>query len=161
VHQKPHSGDGSYDDWPVLWEAKTMKQAMLYERLPDRRVRCDLCADNCVIDEGKLGICRVRENREGELFTHVYGQLIARHVDPIEKKPLFHFFPGSRAYSVATPGCNFRCRWCQNSEIALSPRQHRIEAGRETHPEEIVADAQAANCRNIAYTPSNKPSPRK
>ncbi|RLC83477.1 MAG: radical SAM protein, partial [Chloroflexi bacterium] len=129
-----------------------MKEAMLYEKLSDSRVRCNLCAHRCVIKDGEKGICRVRENRGGTLYTLVYGRIIAQHVDPVEKKPLFHFYPGSAAYSIATPGCNFRCRWCQNWEIAQMPREQHIIMGREASSEQIVAAAQRAGCRSIAYT---------
>jgi len=86
-----------------------MKEAMLYEKLAEGKVRCNLCAHRCVISDGKKGICQVRENRGGTLYTLVYGHTIIQHVDPVEKKPLFHFYPGSTAYSIATSGCNFRC----------------------------------------------------
>jgi len=129
-----------------------MKEAMLYEPLPDRQVHCHLCAHGCVIPEGRLGVCRVRENRSGKLFTHTYGRAIARHIDPIEKKPLFHFFPGSKAYSVGTPGCNFRCRWCQNWDISQMPRQQRVVPAEQRSPAELAADAEASMCLSIAYT---------
>jgi len=129
-----------------------MKEAMLYEKLSDNRVRCNLCAHRCVIAEGKKGICQVRENQGGTLYTLVYGRIIAHHVDPVEKKPLFHFYPGSTAYSIATPGCNFRCRWCQNWEISQMPREHHLISGQEASPEQIVAAAKHAGCRSIAYT---------
>jgi pyruvate formate lyase activating enzyme len=129
-----------------------MKEAMLYEKLSDSRVRCNLCAHRCVILEGKHGICQVRENRNGVLYTLVYGRIIAEHVDPVEKKPLLHFYPGSTAYSIATPGCNFRCEWCQNWEISQMPRQQHLTTGKETSPKEIVAAAQRARSRSIAYT---------
>jgi len=129
-----------------------MKEAMLYERLPDNRVRCNLCAHRCVIADGKRGICRVRENQGGTLYTLVYGRTIAQHVDPVEKKPLFHFYPGSTAYSVATPGCNFRCRWCQNWEISQMPREHHLIMGEEANPEQIVAAVRQTGSRSVAYT---------
>ena len=129
-----------------------MREAMLYEKLSDSRVRCNLCAHRCVILEGKHGICQVRENRNGVLYTLVYGRIITEHVDPVEKKPLLHFYPGSTAYSIATPGCNFRCEWCQNWEISQMPRQQHLTIGKETGPEEIVAAAQRARSRSIAYT---------
>jgi len=129
-----------------------MKEAMLYEKLCDNKVRCNLCAFRCVIAKGKKGICQVRENRDGTLYTLVYGRTIAQHVDPIEKKPLFHFYPGSTAYSIATPGCNFRCRWCQNWEISQAPRGQNLIMGEEASPEQIVAAAQQAGSRIIAYT---------
>jgi pyruvate formate lyase activating enzyme len=94
----------------------------------------------------------VRHNQGGKLYTLVYGQVIARHVDPVEKKPLFHFFPGSLAYSIATPGCNFRCPWCQNWEISQVPRQQRAASGEQLRPEEIVEGARSHACRSIAYT---------
>jgi len=129
-----------------------MQEARLYERLEENRVRCALCAHRCVINEGQRGICHVRENRGGTLYTLVYGRLIAQHVDPVEKKPLYHFYPGSTAYSIATPGCNFRCRWCQNWEISQMPREQHLVLGRAVPPEEVVADARRAGSRRIAYT---------
>ena len=129
-----------------------MKEAILYEKFADSRVRCHLCAHRCAIVDGKKGLCRVRENRGGTLYTLVYGRTIARHVDPVEKKPLFHFYPGSTAYSIATPGCNFHCRWCQNWNISQMPREEHLVAGREAPPELVVAAAQQAGCRSMAYT---------
>jgi pyruvate formate lyase activating enzyme len=129
-----------------------MKEAMLYEKLPDGRVRCNLCAHRCLIAEGRKGICQVREQRGGALYTLVYGRTMARHVDPVEKKPLFHFYPGSTAFSIATAGCNFHCRWCQNWEISQMPRQRHLILGDEASPGQIVAAAQRAGSRSIAYT---------
>lgn len=129
-----------------------LKQAELWEPLSEDRVHCHLCAHHCVISPDGRGICQVRENRDGTLYTLVYGELIARHVDPIEKKPLFHFYPGSRAYSIATVGCNFRCDWCQNYDISQMPRDQRRIIGQETRPEEVIEEAQARKCRSIAYT---------
>jgi pyruvate formate lyase activating enzyme len=94
----------------------------------------------------------VRENRGDALETLVYGQIIAQHVDPIEKKPLFHFYPGSSAYSIATPGCNFRCDWCQNYDISQMPRDHHRILGQYVAPERIVEAARSRACRSIAYT---------
>lgn len=128
------------------------KEAALYERLADKKVRCNLCSHRCMIREGHKGVCRVRENRGGKLYTLVYGRTISEHVDPIEKKPLYHFHPGSRAYSIATPGCNFRCRWCQNWEISQMPREEHFMTGRDSPPERIVAAAREARCRSVAYT---------
>lgn len=129
-----------------------MKEAMLYEPLEDHEVRCDLCAHHCKIQEGERGICHVRENQGGSLKTLVYGRTISQHVDPVEKKPLFHFYPGSRAYSIATPGCNFRCQWCQNADISQMPRERQMIMGSEASPEEIVASATDQGCKSIAYT---------
>ena len=128
-------------------------EAYLYESLKDSKVRCNLCRHRCIIDDGKRGICSVRENRAGVLNTLVFGNLIARHTDPIEKKPLFHFFPGTASYSIATVGCNFRCRFCQNADIAQMPtdRGGTIMGDRFT-PEDVVSGAIRDNCRSIAYT---------
>ncbi|MGD9079952.1 MAG: radical SAM protein, partial [Desulfobacterales bacterium] len=91
-------------------------EAYLYEPLEDGKVKCYLCSHRCVIKAGRRGICGVRENQDGRLQTLVYDKIIAQHVDPIEKKPLFHFLPGTLSYSIATVGCNFRCRFCQNAD---------------------------------------------
>jgi len=128
------------------------REAMFYETLEEDRVHCHLCAQHCVISEGATGVCGVRVNRHGKLYTLVYGRAIACHVDPIEKKPLYHFQPGSRSFSIATPGCNFRCRWCQNWEISQNPRERLFSMARTMSPSEIVAGAKKADCRNIAYT---------
>jgi pyruvate formate lyase activating enzyme len=129
-----------------------MEEAMLYEKLSDNRVRCNLCAHRCVIADGKMGICQVRENQGGTLYTLVYGRTIAQHVDPVEKKPLLHFYPGTTAYSIATVGCNFRCRWCQNWDISQMIRERHFIMGEEASPEQIVASAKWAGCQSIAYT---------
>ncbi len=128
-------------------------EAYLYEILEDQKVRCNLCNHRCIIRAGKRGICGVRENRNGILETRVYGRLVSQNVDPIEKKPLFHLLPGSRSYSIATVGCNFKCRFCQNADIAQMPadRSGRIVGG-HVSPEEIVADAIQQRCATIAYT---------
>jgi len=127
-------------------------EARLYDKLEDQRVQCHLCAHRCRISEGKRGVCAVRENRGGTLYTLVYGRTISQHVDPVEKKPLAHFYPGTRAYSIATVGCNFRCQWCQNANISQMPRETGLIVGESASPEEIVAGALRSNCRSIAYT---------
>src|SRR5512141_1104346 len=99
-------------------EENVMKEAMFYDKVADGKVRCGLCRFRCLIGDGQRGICGVRENQGGVLYTLVYGKAIAEHVDPIEKKPLFHFMPGSKSYSIATVGCNFRCLHCQNYSIS-------------------------------------------
>jgi pyruvate formate lyase activating enzyme len=129
-----------------------MREAMFWEKLDSDRVRCGLCRHACVIPPGKRGICGVRENREGQLLSLVYGRLIAENIDPIEKKPLFHYRPGSRSYSIATVGCNFHCRHCQNAEISQWPHTGRAIPGREVPPEEVVGAALDAGCRSISYT---------
>jgi pyruvate formate lyase activating enzyme len=127
-------------------------EAVFYEKLTGNVVHCRLCSHNCHIVEGKRGICGVRENREGILYSLVYGRLVSGNVDPIEKKPLFHFFPGSSAYSVATVGCNFRCKNCQNWEISQSPKPQHSIMGRVVSPIEIVHAANRLRCKSIAYT---------
>ena len=129
-----------------------MKVSMLFEELENNRVRCNLCAHQCVIADGKRGVCQIRENRDGTLYTLVYGRNIAQHVDPIEKKPLFHFYPGSTAYSIATPGCNFRCQWCQNWQISQMPREGDLIAGSEAPPKQVVTNALENGSCSIAYT---------
>jgi pyruvate formate lyase activating enzyme len=131
-----------------------MHEAVLYDRLPEGKVRCRLCAQICVIREGRRGVCGVRENRNGSLWTLVYGRAVAVHVDPIEKKPLFHFQPGSRTFSIATVGCNLRCQHCQNWEISQYGHLHRRGPipGDELSPREIVAAALEANCQSVSYT---------
>lgn len=130
-----------------------MKEAMFYEKLEENKVRCHLCPHHCKINESKRGICGVRENRGGVLYSLVYGKVVARGIEPIEKKPLFHFYPGSEAYSIATVGCNFRCKNCQNFHISQMPKEgdKRI-VGEDASPEEIVAAAKQYGCRSIAYT---------
>ncbi len=132
--------------------SEKLKEALFYDKLDNNNVKCRLCAHNCLIPEGKRGICGVRENRAGTLYTLVYSKPIARHVDPIEKKPLFHFFPGSLAYSIATVGCNFRCRHCQNYDISQYPRISARIIGEDFPPQDVVADAKRYQCRSISYT---------
>jgi pyruvate formate lyase activating enzyme len=130
-----------------------MKESMFYESMTENRVRCHLCHHRCKIMEGKRGICGVRENRNGTLYSLVYGKVITEHVDPIEKKPLYHFLPGSRAFSIGTVGCNFHCKHCQNFDISQYPHEHGGEiVGQDRTPEQIVAAAKAARCKTIAYT---------
>ena len=128
-----------------------MKEAMFYDKV-NGKVKCKLCRHNCLISEDKRGICGVRENRGGKLYSLVYGKLVARHVDPIEKKPLYHFYPGSSAYSIATVGCNFSCKHCQNYDISQPPRETGEIFGQDFSPEEVVAEAKEYKCRIIAYT---------
>lgn len=129
-----------------------MKEAFLYDKLDDNRVRCLLCSHRCLIPEGETGFCSVRQNRAGRLYSLVYGRPIARHVDPIEKKPLFQFLPGSLSYSIATTGCNFACAHCQNADISQMPRDRGQIMGDEVAPEQVVKAAQAAGCASISYT---------
>ncbi|TVM00127.1 MAG: AmmeMemoRadiSam system radical SAM enzyme [Candidatus Brocadia sp. WS118] len=129
-----------------------MKEAMFFEQCGDGKVKCYLCRHHCIIDEGKKGICRVRKNQGGTLYSLVYRKLISENRDPIEKKPLFHFYPGSTAFSVATVGCNFRCMNCQNYEISQLPKDQDHIGGKDIAPEKIVEDAIRYHCKSIAYT---------
>lgn len=126
--------------------------ALFYDLLPDESVRCRLCAHRCRIPSGRRGACGVRENRSGVLYTLVYANLIAENLDPIEKKPLFHVFPGSRTFSVATVGCNFHCRFCQNHDISQMPRETGDVLGRPSTPEQIVLRAVETGSRTVAFT---------
>ncbi len=128
-----------------------MRTAMFFERECDTQVRCGLCRFHCLIKEGARGRCGVRENRDGTLVSLVYGKLCAEHVDPIEKKPLYHVMPGSTTYSIATMGCNFHCRHCQNYSISqVAP--HASISGVHRTPGQIVEQAKANGCDSISYT---------
>jgi pyruvate formate lyase activating enzyme len=128
-------------------------EALLYDRLDHSQVRCRLCCQDCLIKPGRRGRCGVRENRDGTLESLVYGRIIAANVDPIEKKPLFHLLPGSLSFSIATVGCNFRCRFCQNADIAQMPADHKGRiTGQHQSPEAVVAAARASGSASIAYT---------
>ena len=129
-----------------------MKEARLYKTSASGHIDCFLCEFRCRIADGKRGVCGVRENMGGTLFTLVYGRLIAEHADPIEKKPLFHFQPGSSSYSIATVGCNFRCLHCQNSEISQMPRDQKRILGEEVSAEDVVSEAVETGCSSISYT---------
>ncbi len=130
-----------------------IKEAMLYEKLEDNLVHCFLCNHHCRIKPDDFGLCGVRQNQEGTLKTLVYGQVIAAGVDPIEKKPLYHFLPGSFSYSVATIGCNFKCDFCQNWQISQSAEKDiKKISGQKLAPATIVEKALQNNCKSIAYT---------
>jgi len=134
-----------------------MKEALFYQKLEKNKVKCQLCNHNCQIDPGKRGLCGVRENRGGVLYSLVYGKVIAAHVDPIEKKPFYHFLPGTYSFSIATVGCNFRCLHCQNADISQASKEglffDRQEIpGQEMTPEEVVGAALAQNCPSVSYT---------
>ncbi len=127
-----------------------MKEAMFYEKLEKSRVQCHLCPNECVIPDGKRGACHARENRKGKLYSLVYGMPCTAGADPVEKKPLFHFLPGSRTFSIATPGCNLHCRWCQNWQISQSgPDDVKCF---DLSPEDVVSHALDKGCDSVAYT---------
>ena len=130
-----------------------MKEALFSQVMEEQSVVCNLCAHRCLIRPGRIGICGVRENRNGILYTLVYDRVISAHADPIEKKPFFHFLPGSSSFSVATVGCNFHCLFCQNWEISQLPKDRRgVLLGKKLSPEQIVRQACARRCATIAYT---------
>ena len=128
-----------------------MITALLQQPLGGQAVQCRLCAHYCRIENEKTGICRVRLNRDGCLYSLNYDRVIATHSDPIEKKPLYHFLPGTSSFSIAAMGCNFRCRFCQNYSISqVDP--NRGPLGEPIPPQDLVQAALDAGCRSIAYT---------
>lgn len=129
---------------------ESLHEALFYHSLGDRQVNCVLCPRRCVIPDGKRGFCGVRENRGGTLYSLVYAKPCSLHIDPIEKKPLFHFLPGTRAFSLATVGCNLRCKFCQNWQISqASPEDVSAE---NMTPQEVVEKALESGAPVIAYT---------
>ncbi len=128
------------------------KEAVLWEPAAGGKARCKLCGFRCLIPDGKRGHCCVRENRGGTLYSLNYDKVCAANPDPIEKKPLFHFQPGTRSFSVATMGCNFRCDFCQNWQISQAALEDGGIDGQAISPEEIVSAAVRSDCKSIAYT---------
>jgi pyruvate formate lyase activating enzyme len=129
-----------------------MKEALLYKKIEGNDVHCFLCGHQCQIKEAGFGLCGVRQNVKGKLYTHAYGRVIAAHIDPIEKKPFYHFMPGSSSFSIATIGCNFRCGFCQNWEISQTSFKEGDSGGQELSAQEIVEAAERNNCKSISYT---------
>jgi pyruvate formate lyase activating enzyme len=132
--------------------AERMHEAMLYSKADGNVVNCFLCSHRCRIADGKRGFCRVRENHAGALYSLVYGRSIAQHMDPIEKKPLYHFLPGTRSWSIATPGCNFRCPFCQNWQISQVDAAPAFESLGYVDPEDVVKEAVNGGAATISYT---------
>lgn len=126
-----------------------MEEAMLYDKLDNNEVQCNVCERRCKISEDQKGFCNVRKNRNGKLFSLVYGKSISTSVENIEKKPFFHFAPGSRALSMATVGCNFKCKFCQNWQIS---QEYGDIKGKEYTPSELVQMAKNYRADGIAYT---------
>lgn len=127
-----------------------MKEASYYSKLKEKKVKCTLCPNNCIIKDSKYGKCLVRKNISGKLFTLVYARPCSINIDPIEKKPLYHFLPSSYTYSIGTFGCNLKCQFCQNYEIS----QHAMpkKGLNQTSPKDIVRSALSSGCRSISYT---------
>ena len=130
-----------------------LKEALLYKKLPDHKVSCFLCGHRCLIADGQFGICQARQNKEGTLYTLTYGELCAANIDPIEKKPIFHMLSGSKSYSFAALGCNFRCGFCQNWQISQKKEADKLGIRVEPKsPERIVNEALQHKCQSISYT---------
>lgn len=127
------------------------KEAKFYDKLDGKSVKCHLCRHHCLIRENQTGICGVRKNMGGTLYTLVYAYPCAIHVDPIEKKPLYHFLPGSKALSISTVGCNFSCKFCQNYDISQASKEGEI-FGDNIPPETVILLAQKYRCESISYT---------
>src|SRR5271157_4672766 len=135
---------------PPANDAQFTIEARFYEKLPYKKIKCKLCPRECVIDDHERGYCGVRENRGGTYYSLVYARVCSAHVDPIEKKPFFHFAPGTMAFSIATAGCNVNCKMCQNWDIS----QARPEQVYATYmpPAKLAALARQNDCPSIAYT---------
>jgi pyruvate formate lyase activating enzyme len=132
---------------------KNLKEAYLYEKNKENKVDCFLCEHRCRIQPSDFGFCGVRENRSGQLVTHVYGNPIAANADPVEKKPLYHFLPGTQSYSIATIGCNFRCAFCQNWQISQANKKDGpFFSEQKLMPPQVVHNAKKAGCLSISYT---------
>ena len=131
----------------------TTREAVLYQKLPGDKVRCTACARYCQIGKGQIGLCGIRANNDGRLDLLVYGKVITGHVDPNEKKPVVHYWPGTSIFSIATTGCNWICKFCQNHDIS----QRRKGEGTEATPEQVVELAAKSGSQGIAYT-YNQPS---
>jgi len=127
-----------------------IKEGVLFDSLADNKVKCNVCSHRCTIAEGKLGVCRTRQNKNGKIYTLIYNTVSSEAIDPIEKKPLYHFLPGTLSYSLGTIGCNFRCMHCQNWNIS----QVTLEEAwtKEITPEEAIKRALATGCKSIAWT---------
>jgi len=149
---RPLGSEAADPSGPATDPRRGRVTAVLAERLPDRSVRCHVCAHRCLMRPGRRAICGVRENRDGTLVSLVYGEVAAATLEPIEKKPLYHAWPGSNAYSISTVGCNFHCRFCQNWETAQAVPQGIRARTVHLDPAEVVAEARATGARSIAYT---------
>jgi len=127
-----------------------LKPALFWQALGDGKVQCQLCPNQCILSPGQRGLCKVRENQDGQLYSLVYGKQVTKQIDPIEKKPLYHFLPGAKAYSFATAGCNLSCLYCQNWDIAQ--RFPEDLTSRDLTPEQVVDEALKSQSQVIAFT---------
>ena len=129
-----------------------MKEAILYEKLEDKLTKCNVCQHHCLIPQGKRGFCQTRLNREGVIYSLIYGQVSSLHADPIEKKPLYHFYPGSLCLSLGSLGCNFKCLGCQNWEISAASVDEKASGTKYISPEASIGLAIENNCQGISWT---------
>lgn len=139
---------------------KNMKEAQIYKKLKDKKVKCGLCNQKCLIEDGKTGACGIRYNNKGTLISLIYGKIAAQNIDPVEKKPLFHFMPGTMTYSIGAVGCNLRCSNCQNYSISQVTKEDTPQKkqsipkmpGKDMTPQKIIKEAQKKDCPSISYT---------
>ncbi len=129
-----------------------MHEALLYDKLPDSRVKCRTCQWRCKINAGKYGVCGMYRNQDGVLYNQNYALVSSTAADPIEKKPLFHFYPGTLCFSLGTLGCNFHCKHCQNWEISTADGDSLKHTCRELSPADAIKIAKESGCRGIAWT---------
>ena len=139
-----------YEAFASIGEKRGMHEALFYEKMGADAVQCGLCFNRCTLSNGQRGFCRVREPVDGKLYTLVYELICSQHIDPIEKKPMFHMIPGTRAYSIATAGCNSRCKYCQNWTI--SQRSPEETTNKRLSVKDLIGSATVNGCRSIAYT---------
>ncbi len=139
-----------YKAYAAIGEKRGMHEASFYEKMGSEAVRCLLCPNYCMLSDGQRGFCRVREPVKGKLYTLVYELVCASHIDPIEKKPLFHVLPGSKAFSIATAGCNSRCKYCQNWTISQRPPEETTN--QKLSSRNLTLSAVNNGCSSIAYT---------
>jgi pyruvate formate lyase activating enzyme len=128
------------------------REANLYQKLPDKGVRCSLCQHRCIIENGEIGFCRARENQNGILKTLVYGYAVVHKQTPVEKHNLYHFYPGSKTYAIGTPGCNFRCWWCTESQVVRMPAPWVLSGIEEISPAGIISAAKTNGSQSITFT---------
>src|SRR4030042_1651049 len=138
-------------------EGKHLKEAVRWEPAEGKKVQCFLCAHRCLIPDSKIGRCAVRKNIGGVLYSLNYDKVVSANPDPIEKKPLFHFLPASRSFSIATMGCNFRCEFCQNWQISQAIVESGEIDGQAIPPEQIVESAIRYGCKSISITSTQPP----
>lgn len=126
------------------------REASFWQKIQNEKVQCNLCSHNCIITDGKVGICGVRKNENGKLYSLIYGSCSSIATDPIEKKPLYHFYPGTNAFSMGTVGCNFKCDHCQN--YSISKADSKFPFMQEYTPEQVVELAKEYDCQGVSYT---------